>query len=107
LQKTCLVSAPAMDQADAAALAKALGHPLRVALIATAREQGRLSAVGYERESEVTLSVVSYHARVLLEAGILAIAEEVPRRGAVEHRYDLGGPNAAAALRVLDVLAEL
>jgi hypothetical protein len=43
---------------------------------------------------------------VLREAEVVAVAETVARRGAVEHRYALKGRRAKAALALLDLLAD-
>jgi DNA-binding transcriptional ArsR family regulator len=85
---------------------QSLSHPLRIALVRTLRECPELSPVEYARESSERLANVSYHMTVLREAGVIAVAETVARRGAVEHRYALTGRRAKAALALLDLLAD-
>lgn len=73
----------------------ALGHPIRLAIMraACAARDPAHSALDASRVLGETLSLVSYHARVLRRAGLLATVELVHRRGAVQHRYS---PSARA-----------
>lgn len=94
-----------MNDEQAAQVAKALGHPLRIALLREVRGWPDFSPVEYARESEESLGNVSYHVRALLEADVIVPTDGVARRGALEHRYALSGRGAEVALAVLDLLA--
>jgi DNA-binding transcriptional ArsR family regulator len=94
-----------MIDTEAAKLAQALSHPLRIEILRTMRDRRVLSPVEYSRESGEPLGNVSYHVRALLEFDIVAEAGLVQRRGAMEHRYSLTGKRAGIALGVLDLLA--
>jgi DNA-binding transcriptional ArsR family regulator len=100
-----LHSPPPMKDKQAAEIAKALSHPLRLELLRALRDRRTLSPVEYSRESGEPLGNVSYHIKALLSAEVIAVAKEVPRRGAVEHFYSLSGKRAGTALGVLDLLA--
>jgi DNA-binding transcriptional ArsR family regulator len=93
-----------MDDAAAANLARALSHPLRIALLRALRDSTDLSPTEYARENDEPLGNVSYHMRVLLDTQVIAVAGTVPRRGAVEHRYALKGRHTKMALAMLDLL---
>jgi DNA-binding transcriptional ArsR family regulator len=95
------------EDRQAAEIARALGHPLRIGYLRALRElgpEGMLSPSEHARESGEPLGNVAYHVKALREAGVLEIGENVARRGAREHRYSLSGPRAkvtAAAMREL------
>jgi DNA-binding transcriptional ArsR family regulator len=93
-----------MDDGQAADIAKALSHPLRIELLRELRERKDLSPVEYARESDEALGNISYHFTVLAKAEVIAQTRAVTRRGAMEHRYSLAGPRAQVALAVLDLL---
>lgn len=67
-------------------VAKAVGHPMRVAayleLCENVRSPNQLTGLLGER-----LGSVSYHVRVLVELNLLDLVRTEPRRGAVEHFY--------------------
>jgi hypothetical protein len=67
-------------------LATALGHPLRVHILGAIAQRSR-SPVEVARESGEPVSKVSYHFNVLRDCECIELAEEVPKRGAVEHVY--------------------
>jgi DNA-binding transcriptional ArsR family regulator len=94
-----------MDDLDAAQLAKALGHPLRLAYLHALGERRELSPSEYARDSEEPLGNVSYHVKALYDAGVIEVAARVPRRGAMEHRYSLSGPRAGVAMAMAKLLA--
>jgi DNA-binding transcriptional ArsR family regulator len=94
-----------MNHRESAKLSKALGHPLRFAIISALREHGELSPVELSRERGEALGTIAYHFGALAKAGVIEISGRVPRRGALEHRYSLTGPKALAAIGVLDLLA--
>jgi DNA-binding transcriptional ArsR family regulator len=77
------------------ALLRALGHPVRKALLklclaveeAKSPKQLALATHRGKGSLQAHLSNVSYHMRTLAEFGALEIAAEEPRRGAVVHFY--------------------
>lgn len=77
------------------ALLKALGHPIRKTLLKLCLEAGErrspkelaLATYKGKRSFQAHLSNVSYHMRTLAEYGVLVVAGEEPRRGAVAHFY--------------------
>lgn len=77
------------------ALLRALGHPMRKALLKLCLEAGErrspkelaLATYKGKRSFQAHLSNVSYHVRVLAEVGLLAVAGEESRRGSVVHFY--------------------
>ena len=65
-----------------------MAHPMRARILASL--DGReLSPVELARELEASLGVVSYHVRVLAEAGVVELARTTARRGAIQHHYKL------------------
>lgn len=69
-------------------IAKALAHPLR-ARILTLLEGGAASPVELAAELDAPLGNVSYHVRQLAAMGLLELVSTTPRRGAIEHHYEL------------------
>jgi DNA-binding transcriptional ArsR family regulator len=67
-------------------LAKALAHPLRVAILA-ALEERTASPSDIATELDASLGLVSYHVRTLARLGLVTLVETRPRRGALEHYY--------------------
>ncbi|MDQ3630903.1 MAG: helix-turn-helix domain-containing protein [Actinomycetota bacterium] len=65
---------------------KALGHPLRVRILALLEEETS-SPVQLSRKLGASLGTVAYHVRTLHELGLLEEVGTTPRRGAVEHHY--------------------
>lgn len=65
---------------------KALGHPLRVRILALLEEETS-SPVQLSRKLGASLGTVAYHVRTLHELGLLEDVGTTPRRGAVEHHY--------------------
>jgi DNA-binding transcriptional ArsR family regulator len=66
--------------------ARALAHPVRVAILKALGQDSR-SAVSVSREIGQPLSNVAYHFRVLRELGALEETGSRPARGAMEHFY--------------------
>jgi DNA-binding transcriptional ArsR family regulator len=66
--------------------ARALAHPLRL-LLATEYALAVTSPSKIARTLEMPLNLVSYHTRVLADAGLLELVRVQPRRGAQEHYY--------------------
>ena len=73
------------DQLDPKVL-KALAHPLRVDLL-SALNLKVASPKQLSEEMGERLPNVSYHVRVLLDAGCIELVDTKPRRGALEHFY--------------------
>lgn len=67
-----------------------LAHPLRVRILEVLNQRD-MSPVEFCREGfapeGTEVSQVAYHFRELAEYGLLAVAEQNPRRGSVEHVY--------------------
>lgn len=68
-------------------MVKAFAHPLRLEIL---RSLGsRASPTELSRKLGAPLGSVSYHVRVLADLGALKLVDEAPRRGAIEHYYEL------------------
>jgi DNA-binding transcriptional ArsR family regulator len=67
-------------------LIKAIGHPLRMRILAALNERVA-SPTELAEEFGESLGVVSYHVKILDELGCIELVSETPRRGAVEHHY--------------------
>lgn len=65
---------------------KALGHPLRVRILAMLEEE-ESSPVRLSEKLGASLGTVAYHVRTLHDLGMLEHTGQTPRRGAVEHHY--------------------
>ena len=76
------------SSAEHAAYLKALSHPLRLQIL---REMNRGVTSPKEIANKLaeSLGVVSYHVRVLAEAGVVELARTTARRGAIQHHYKL------------------
>lgn len=78
-------------------LAKAFAHPLRVRILSIL-EQGLASPNEMAAALGEPLSNVSYHTKALLEYDCIELVKTEPRRGVVEHYYQLK-PHAALGSR--------
>ena len=67
---------------------RAMAHPLRARILA-ALDGRELSPVELARELGASLGVVSYHVRVLADAGLVELSRTTARRGAIQHHYRL------------------
>jgi DNA-binding transcriptional ArsR family regulator len=65
---------------------KAIGHPLRMKLLARLNETVA-SPVELARELDESVQLVSYHVRILRDLGFVELVSTTPRRGAIEHHY--------------------
>ncbi len=73
---------------DGQALLAALSHPLRREIIRHAVKKGRaLSPDELAKDLGKHLNDVSYHVRVLSNAGVLILVDEQPARGSLRHLY--------------------
>jgi DNA-binding transcriptional ArsR family regulator len=85
-------------------LGKALGNPVRVRIAAALLRVDEASPKDLTALLGDQLGNVSYHVRYLDGLGFLHLERLIPRRGAIAHRYSMGGslrralPAAAAAL---------
>ncbi len=81
---------PTRSERDKSTAANVLAHPLR-ARILEVLNQCDMSPVEFCREGfapeDAAVSHVAYHFRELAEYGALAVVEQNPRRGSVEHVY--------------------
>lgn len=73
------------------AVLSALGHPLRRKILRLLEDDSNLSPKQLAGELGQDVGVVSYHVRLLAEAGVLKLVKTRPRRGAVEHFYKRAG----------------
>jgi DNA-binding transcriptional ArsR family regulator len=67
-------------------LVKALGHPLRIQILAILEERVA-SPSQIAEEIDAPLGNVSYHVRQLAELGLISLVKETPVRGTLEHYY--------------------
>jgi DNA-binding transcriptional ArsR family regulator len=67
---------------------RAMAHPMRGRILG-ALDGRELSPVEIARELSASLGVVSYHMRVLADAGLVELARTTARRGAIQHHYRL------------------
>ena len=65
-----------------------MAHPMRARILA-ALDGRELSPVEMAKELGATLGIVSYHVRVLADAGVVELARTTARRGAIQHHYRL------------------
>jgi DNA-binding transcriptional ArsR family regulator len=75
-----------MDSPDAQ-IARVLSHPLRPRILQILTIRGEASPNEIAAELGVPLGTLSYHTRLLRDAGWIELVREIPRRGAVEHFY--------------------
>ena len=69
--------------------ATATGHPLRIDLLMLLERVGKLSPKAASLELGWPIGVVAYHVRVLVNGGAIVEVEQIRRRGAAEHIYEL------------------
>jgi DNA-binding transcriptional ArsR family regulator len=67
---------------------KALAHPLRVQILGLL-EHRTASPSELAAELRVPLGNVSYHVRQLQSFGLIRLVRTTPRRGSIEHHYEL------------------
>jgi DNA-binding transcriptional ArsR family regulator len=72
-----------------------MAHPMRGRILA-ALDGRELSPVELARARDASLGVVSYHVRVLAEAGVVELARTTARRGAIQHHYRLAEDSAVS-----------
>jgi len=74
----------------------ALAHPIRLAIMRAAVDEFSPKQMA-DTFGDVSLQLVSYHVRILRDAGLLTLSGTEPRRGALEHFYR-ASPDAAKRL---------
>ncbi|HEX2087554.1 MAG TPA: helix-turn-helix domain-containing protein [Solirubrobacteraceae bacterium] len=74
---------------------RAMAHPMRARILAALAERER-SPVELAKELGASLGVVSYHVRVLADAGAVELARTTARRGAIQHHYRLRDEGAVS-----------
>jgi DNA-binding transcriptional ArsR family regulator len=77
---------PKTEATEAAALAKALSHPLRIEILEDLGD-GRTSPNQFSNGQDESLGAVSYHFKVLEKLGCLELVDTAQKRGALEHIY--------------------
>ena len=81
---------------------RAMAHPMRGRILA-ALDGRELSPVEMARDLGASLGVVSYHVRVLADAGLVELARTTARRGAIQHHYRLRDGAAVSGSVALSV----
>jgi hypothetical protein len=76
------------DELIDARLVRACSHPLRVRIMVEL-ERAPMSPVEYHAQFGGALEKIAYHFRVLAKCECVRIIDERPRRGAVEHIYEI------------------
>jgi DNA-binding transcriptional ArsR family regulator len=76
------------DELIDARLVRACSHPLRVRIMVEL-ERAPMSPVEYQAQFGGPLETIAYHFRILAECECARIIHERPRRGAVEHIYEI------------------
>lgn len=86
------------------AIANALSHPVKVAIIRDLRDGRTVSPVVWAEANGIRIQNSSYHFRSLRTAGILKEVGTRQQRGALEHFYALKGKRAKTVIRALDAI---
>jgi DNA-binding transcriptional ArsR family regulator len=92
-----------MKAPEAADIAKALSHPIRIEILTIMRRGELVSPVEFSRGGDAPLGSAAYHMRALQSIGAVEPVKQTARRGAIEHHY-CPGPRFATVCRVLDAL---
>lgn len=74
------------DTARFQRMIKAVGHPLRMRILALLNQKVA-SPNELAQELGEPLGSVAYHVRILLDLETIELVRETPRRGAIEHHY--------------------
>jgi DNA-binding transcriptional ArsR family regulator len=85
-----------VDRDDLAGLLRALGHPVRVAVVERLGDLGEGSPVAFAEAIDAPLATVSHHFRSLAGGGLIRLERTEQRRGALEHFYVLSPRGQAA-----------
>lgn len=93
---------PPDDDEALARLAKGMASPTRVKILRLlADSPSPVSPVKLAQVLPPGLGVVSYHVRTLKDLGLVELADEVPRRGAIEHLYRIAPGHLDGVRRML------
>jgi DNA-binding transcriptional ArsR family regulator len=84
-----VLSSPSVELDDLAVRLKSVGHSTRLRIVARLHTDGRSSPSEMADDLDEPLGNISYHVRQLLKGKLIALVDEQPRRGAVEHYYEL------------------
>jgi predicted transcriptional regulator len=85
-----------MQPEKVADLARALGHPIRVAILDGLAQAGQLSPRAFADAHPASLATTAHHFRVLASSGLIQLDHTEPRRGALQHYYVLAPRGRAA-----------
>jgi DNA-binding transcriptional ArsR family regulator len=91
-----------LDRSDDNDLLTALRHPLRRRILRRIDERDVVSPRELSHILDEPLSNVSYHVRVLLDCGAVALVDMQPVRGSMQHFYR-GAIDAPWARQVLGI----
>ncbi len=75
------------DQGTHSQLLRALGHPLRQAILKEVADTEEISPQECGRQMGVIVSTVAYHFRKLAECDAIALVRTEPVRGSIKHYY--------------------
>lgn len=85
-----------VEHDELAALCRALGHPVRIAIVERLGQTGEGSPVAFAETSGAPLATVSHHFRALASTGLIELERTRQRRGALEHFYVLSARGQGA-----------
>lgn len=83
------------------AVQRALAHPIRAQILSELRT-GPSSPSQLAQAVGESVGVVSYHVRILAEAGLAELVGTVPKRGALQHFYRAVDSEALGVTLMLD-----
>jgi DNA-binding transcriptional ArsR family regulator len=83
------------------AVQRALAHPVRAQVLTELERRAASPSQLAEMVGE-SVGVVSYHVRVLVEAGLAELVGTVPKRGALQHFYAVRDSEALGASLLLE-----
>jgi DNA-binding transcriptional ArsR family regulator len=82
-----------------------LSHPVRLRVV-IAMEDGIASPTNLASRLDIPIGTMSYHVRCLARLGLLELVSARPRRGALEHLYELTGRGHVLRRTVLAILRD-
>jgi DNA-binding transcriptional ArsR family regulator len=85
-----------VNHEDIAGLFRALGHPIRLAIVERLGETGEGSPGAFAEAFGAPLATVSHHFRSLAGTGMIGLTRTEARRGALEHYYVLSARGRTA-----------
>jgi predicted transcriptional regulator len=78
-----------VEHDDLAGLLRALGHPVRIAIVKRLGDMREGSPVAFAEELDAPLATMSHHFRSLAHSGLIRLERTEQRRGALQHFYVL------------------